>query len=88
MKTFKDLEFTERKWSEYLSKRASMEFKNEYGISVIAGFGAQSSDSQPYEIAVLYKDTITYNTPVADDVVGYLTEDEVTGIMNKIQKLK
>jgi hypothetical protein len=41
-----------------------------------------------FEVAVLDKDgDLTYNTPVTNDVVGYLTPDEVTEIMEEVQKL-
>jgi hypothetical protein len=30
---------------------------------------------------------ITYDTPITNDVLGYLTEDEVTHYMIEVQKL-
>jgi hypothetical protein len=30
---------------------------------------------------------ITYDTPITDDVIGHLTETEVTDIMKQIQEL-
>lgn len=88
MKTFKDLEFKKHPMFGVgtLQTHARMSFKNDYGISVITG--GYGSASKPYEIAVLYKGEITYNTHITDDVIGYLTSDEVTEIMFKIQELK
>jgi hypothetical protein len=41
-----------------------------------------------FEVAVLDKDgNLTYDTPVTNDVVGYLNPDEVTEIMEQVQSL-
>jgi len=41
-----------------------------------------------YELAVLGKDgQITYDTPITNDVIGYLREMDVTDVMEKIQQL-
>jgi hypothetical protein len=88
MRTFKDLEFKEEIITgKKTCSRARMSFENDYGISVIAGFGSYSSPSKPYEIAVLYKDEITYNTHITDDVIGHNTESLVTEFMKQIQQL-
>lgn len=90
MKTFKDLEFKAHQ-NQYAGFRtsATMFFNNGYGVSVITG--GYGSDYKPYELAVLFGSEedygITYNTPITDDVVGYLTSDEVTALMVRVQKL-
>ncbi len=66
-------------------------FPNGYGASVIrGGFAAYGG----LEIAVLrflgeawnnYR--LTYGTPVTDDVLGYLVEDDVTRILDQIAAL-
>jgi hypothetical protein len=85
MKEFKDLEF---KSKDYKHGQASwMEFDNGYGISVICGFGAYGSTDAPYELAVLKDGSLCYNTEITDDVIGYLTPDDVTKYMKQIQEL-
>jgi len=85
MKTFKDLNFTDKNHID--GQRAVLEFDNGYGISVITGYGAYGSTDAPYEIAVLKDGGICYDTEITSDVIGYLTPDRVTKIMIKIQEL-
>jgi hypothetical protein len=41
-----------------------------------------------YELAILDKGgDLTYDTPVTNDVIGYLTPEEVTNYLIKIQEL-
>ena len=65
-------------------------FKNGYGASVINGFGAYVNGGE-WELAVLEGDkddsSLTYKTPITDDVIGHLSENEVEKILNKIKKL-
>jgi hypothetical protein len=45
-------------------------------------------DKGLYELAVLGKDgQITYDTPITNDVIGYLRPMDVTDVMEKIQQL-
>lgn len=87
MKTFKDLKFEKHPHAPYFLEQAKMEFENGYGVSVITGSSAYSNEQRPYEVAVLYKGDITYNTHITDDVIGYQTEEGVTEIMAKVQML-
>jgi hypothetical protein len=42
-----------------------------------------------FEIAVIDKDReVVYNTPVAEGVIGYLREEDVTQAMERIQLLE
>lgn len=66
---------------------ASHTFPNGYGASIITGEHAYSSEDAPYELAVLHNNEITYDTPLTDDVLGYLTEDEVNEYLLKIEAL-
>jgi len=94
MKTFKDLIF--KKHPIALSglemhkdaKQAEMYFDNEYGVSVIIGKHFYSNGIDTYELAILYKGKLCYNTGITDDVMGYLTESEITQVMIKVQSLK
>lgn len=89
MKTFKDLEFNDIN-GIFAKTQATMFFDNGYGVSVITG--GYGSDSKPYELAVLFGDQydnrLCYNTEITDDVIGWLTEFDVTELMIKVQKLK
>ncbi len=88
MKTFTNLKFTKHSNSWGFDTQATMEFKNGYGVSVITGNSAYGSGNSPYEVAVLYKGALTYNTPITDDVIGHNTKRDVTEIMKKVQLLK
>lgn len=61
-------------------------FANGYGASVIDdGYG---SPAQPYELAVLGPDgSLCYDTPITDDVLGWLTAEEVAETLAKIEAL-
>ena len=40
-----------------------------------------------FELAVLKDGDICYNTPITNDVIGYLTADDVTKYLQQIEKL-
>lgn len=63
-------------------------FDNGYGASVITGGIAYCDDAHPYELAVLLHDELCYDTPITDDVIGYLTSDEVFDLLDKIEQLE
>ena len=86
-RTFKDIKF-EMMDSFYDGTRSNTMFDNGYGISVVRHRYSYGGPSGLYEIAVLDSDgNLTYNTPITNDVIGYLTPKEVTEIMIKVQEL-
>lgn len=92
MKTFKDLKFEPHPSGS--GKAATMFFPNGYGISVvrfmtIAGiYGSYTDNENEWEVAVLKRNYgICYDTPITDDVIGHLSDEEVTEVMQKIQQL-
>lgn len=87
MKTFEDLKFIEHPNKPFFNKQARMDFDNGYGVSVINGQHAYCSDST-YEVAIMYKGSLTYNTDITDDVIGHQSEKQVTEIMKQVQELK
>ncbi len=87
MKQFTDLVFISHRNTPHFSTQASINFDNGYGVSVITGKGAYSSDAQPYEIAILHGDEIYYDSGITDDVIGYQTAEDVTNVMKLIQEL-
>lgn len=42
---------------------------------------------QPYELAVLKHGRLCYDTPITDDVIGYLTSNEVYELLDRIEQL-
>jgi len=67
---------------------ATTTFDNGYGVSVVTGPSAYTSPEEPYELAVLGPDgRITFDTPIADDVVGYLTALDVEMYLERIAAL-
>jgi hypothetical protein len=83
--SFDDLEF-EEEGSGHL--RASITFPNGYGASVITGPLTYGNDARPFELGVLKNGKLCYTTPVTDDVIGWLTPDMVTDLLNQIADLK
>jgi hypothetical protein len=40
-----------------------------------------------YELAIFKDGEICYDTPITDDVIGYLRPEDVTDVMIKVQQL-
>jgi hypothetical protein len=86
MITFNDLEFKQD--IQRGLNAARIMFDNGYGASVIIGPHTYGGEDGLYELGVLGKDKkLTYDTPVTDDVEGYLSEAQVTDLLTKIQQL-
>ena len=65
-----------------------MHFDNGFGVSVVSHTHSYGGRSGLYEVAVLDSDgNLTYETPVTSDVIGYLTEENVTDVMKQVQNL-
>lgn len=63
------------------------EFPNGFGASVVRGTFSYGGDEGLYELAVLHRGDITYETPITDDVLGYLSDDEVEATLDLIAAL-
>lgn len=86
MKTFKDLNFEPHSIGNGVMTREH--FDNGYGVSVVRTEFTYGGRKGLYELAVLKDGEIHYDNPVANgDVVGYLSEDEVSELMIEVQKL-
>jgi len=86
MKTFNDLKFKPHPHVEGVISRIT--FDNGFGASVVKHDFSYGGKDGLYELAVIdKKGDLTYSTPITDDVVGYLNEDEVTGLLEQIQQL-
>ncbi len=69
-------------------KQCIVQFPNGYGASIVQGPYTYGGDRGLYELAVFDKDgNITYDTPITNDVEGNLTEEDVTNLLERIQKL-
>ena len=85
MKTFKDLNFQPYPGGD--GEMARMEFESSYGVSVVRTQFSYGGRKGLYELAVLKDGELHYDNPVANgDVVGYLTEDDVSKLMIEVQK--
>ncbi len=62
-------------------------FPNGYGASVIKHDGSYGHEDDLFELGVLKGDDLCYDTPITDDVVGYLTNQEVLDLLKDISKL-
>ena len=89
MKTFKDLDFQPHPNMGHVGGvQALITFDNGYGASVVRSQYTYGGDKGLYELAVFGKDGhITYDTPITNDVIGYLRPEDVTDVMEKIQQL-
>ena len=66
--------------------RATVNFTNGYYISIINGMYSQG-DVDEYELAILNRDGICYDTPLADDVVGFLTKEGIEQLVRDVSEL-
>jgi hypothetical protein len=88
MKKFEDLDFIKLDDGFMKGVKCRMMFENGFGVSVVSHTYSYGGKDGLFEIAVLDEDgCLTYNTPVTNDVVGYLNPDEVTDIMEQVQNL-
>jgi hypothetical protein len=90
MKTFKDLVF-EPLDSEFLvGKACRIQFDNGWGASVVCHNYSYGGKDGLYEVGVLASTgELHYINPVADgDVIGYLTEENVSEVLIRIQELE
>lgn len=62
--------------------------ENGFGASIVRHCFSYGNEQGLWELAVIGKDgKIAYDTPIAEDVLGYLTETEVNEILEKISAL-
>ena len=86
-KTFKDLKFVPTE--DFLNGiKTTCHFDNGYGVSVVRHRFSYGNGLNLFELAVIDKEgDIVYSTPITCDVLGYLTEDDVSNTMIKVQRL-
>lgn len=62
-------------------------FSNGYGASIISHPGSYGYEDGLYELAVLKDGDICYETYLTEDVLGYLTQEDVDDYLEKIKNL-
>lgn len=68
-------------------------FPNGYGASIIKNRGSYGHEQDLWELAVIEafedgKYELTYETPIADYVIGYLPDDKVNILLRSIMNLE
>lgn len=87
MKTFEELEFKDHP-NGMGGVQAKIQFANGFGASIVKTPFSYGGKNGLYELAVFGQDGhITYDTPITDDVLGHLSEAEVTVTLAQIQAL-
>lgn len=101
MKTFNDIDFKSHPVGDGL--HGLIFFPNGYGVSVVrfkipspiskdgVRYGSYTNSEDQWELAVIFGNEnewdLTYNTPITNNVMGYLSSGEVTNIMKQVQEL-
>ena len=62
-------------------------FDNGYGASVVCNSGSYGVQDGLFEVAILKGDDICYDSPISNDVVGWLDFAGVADILNQIKAL-
>ena len=64
------------------------QFENGFGASVVKNLYSYGYNKDLWELAVYDRDgELCYSTPITDDVLGYLTDEEVRETLRQIQEL-
>ena len=88
--TFEDLTFVPHP-NHGLGVQATAFFPNGYGVSVVKSQYSYGGEAGFYEAAVFAGDaenhSLTYDTPITDDVEGWLSPEAVTEFVQKVEAL-
>jgi hypothetical protein len=87
MKTFKDIVFKTNPMGADFGIVSRTKFDNGYEASVVKSEHSYGGKDGLYELAIFKDDEICYDTPITNDVLGYLTDKDVTEVLIKIQQL-
>lgn len=79
--TFKDLTFLPTIYSEGI--QAIVNFDNNYGASVVKSNRSYGGKEGLYELAITYNGDICYDTYITNDVLGHLTPEDITKLLEK-----
>jgi hypothetical protein len=87
MKTFKDIEFKPNPMGSEYGIVSRTQFDNGYEVSVVKSPHSYGGAKGLYELAIFKDGDICYDTPITDDVIGYLRPEDVTDVMERVEKL-
>ncbi|AXB82309.1 hypothetical protein ACG98G_03145 [Megasphaera hexanoica] len=73
--------------SDWGNERYIFQFENGYGASVIRNHLSYGGPEGFYELAVLKNGKIIYDTPITNDVVGWLDKNDVADTLKQIEEL-
>lgn len=65
----------------------SYHFSNGYSASVVCHSFSYGGNDGLYELAVMVNGSIVYDTPITNDVLGWLTMDDVIDVLKDIKEL-
>lgn len=68
--------------------RYRFKFENGYVVSVIKIEGSYGYHADLFELAVILNEELCCDTPITNDVIGWLRNDEVLETLDKIRNLK
>jgi hypothetical protein len=68
-------------------QRAWLMFQNGYGASIIKTSFSYGSSAGLWELAVMKRDGITYETPITNGVIGSCDESEILSLCKRIHAL-
>ena len=79
------------KWPESRSVNGGehklFSFENGYGASLVRSPLTRGGDEGLWELAVLLRGRLCYDTPITDDVVSYLNDAEADALLEEIARL-
>ena len=87
MKTFKDIEFKTNPMGEDFGIVSRTKLDNGYEVSVVQSPHSYGGDIGLYELAIFKDGEICYDTPITNDVLGYLRPEDVMDVIAKLEKL-
>ena len=82
-----DQYITSRK-EEHGGVKLRFAFPNGYGASVIRHYGSFGFEDGLWEMAVLHDDSLCYDTRITSDVIGRMTDSEVSDALSEIFDLQ
>lgn len=89
MTKFSELEFNDHPIGN--GKQAKVFFENGFGASIVQFNGSYGGEQGLWELAVLKGQEedwkLTYDTSITDDVMGHLSESDVTETLGLVEAL-
>jgi hypothetical protein len=87
MKTFNDIIFKPNPMGADFGIVSRTKLDNGYEVSVVQSPHSYGGDIGLYELAIFKDGEICYDTPITNDVLGYLRPEDVMDVIAKLEKL-